>query len=84
MANGKERPVAYTSRSLSQAEQNYAQIEQEALAIVFAVRRFHQYLYRREFTLVTDHRPLCKIYTGGKRRHLTFSTSQDAEVSVVV
>ena len=61
MPNGDERPVAYASRSLSSAEQTYAQIEREALAIVFAVRRFHQYLYGRTFTLVTDHRPLCKI-----------------------
>ena len=61
MPTGDERPVAYVSRSLSSAEQNYAQIEREALAIVFAVRRFHQYLYGRTFTLVTDHRPLCKI-----------------------
>ena len=45
MPNGDERPVAYASRSLTSAEQNYAQIEHEALAIVFAVRRFHQYLY---------------------------------------
>ena len=80
MSNGEERPVDYTSRSLSQAEQNYAQIEPEALAIVFAVRKFHQYLCRREFTLVTDHR-LQDI--GGERRHPTYSSSQDAEVGVV-
>jgi len=61
MPNGDERPVAYASRSLTSAEQNYAQIESEALAIVFAVRSFHQYLYGRNFTLVTYHRPLCKI-----------------------
>ena len=61
MPTSDERPVAYVSRALSSAEQNYAQIEREALAIVFAVRRFHQYLYGRTFTLVTDHRSLCKI-----------------------
>lgn len=49
------------SGPLNGAEQNYAHIEQEALAIVFAVHRFHQYVYGRIFTLVTDHRPLCKI-----------------------
>ena len=35
--NGEERLVAYASHSSSQAEQNYAQIEEEALAIIFAV-----------------------------------------------
>ena len=62
LTNGQERPVAYASQTLSQAEAKYAQIEQEALEIVFAVRKFHQYLYGREFILVTDHRPLCKIF----------------------
>ena len=59
--DGQERPVAYASRTLAPAELNYAQIEREALDIVFAVRKFHQYLYGRQFTLVTDHRPLCKL-----------------------
>ena len=40
----------------------YAQIEQEGLAIIFGAQRFHQFLYGHPFTLVTDHRPLCKIF----------------------
>ena len=38
-------PIAYTSRELTVSERNYAQIEKELLAIVFAVRKFHQYVY---------------------------------------
>ena len=56
------RPVGYVSRALSKAEGRYSQTEREALAIVFAVRRLHQYLYGRKFTLRTDHKPLVKIF----------------------
>ena len=63
LSDKSERPVAYASRTLTVPEQNYAQIELEALAIIFAMCRFHQYLYGRTFTLVTDHHPLCKIFS---------------------
>ncbi|XP_029696863.1 uncharacterized protein K02A2.6-like [Takifugu rubripes] len=61
MPNGEEKPIAFVSRTLNKAESNYAQLEREALSIVFSVRKFHQCLYGRNFTLLTDHRPLTTI-----------------------
>ncbi|XP_026319241.1 uncharacterized protein LOC113229771 [Hyposmocoma kahamanoa] len=62
--DGHERPVCYASRTLNSAEKNYSQIQREATAIIFGVRRFHQYLYGRAspFVLRTDHKPLLTIF----------------------
>lgn len=57
-----ERPVAFVSRTLTAAEKNYSQIHREALAIIFCLKKFHQYVYGRRFTLRTDHKPLVSIF----------------------
>ena len=44
MDNEQDRPIAYVSRTLSSAEKHYSQLEKEALAIVFAVKKFHNLL----------------------------------------
>ena len=54
----KGHTVAYTSRSLTASKQNYAQIEKELMAIVFACEKFHQYVYGQPVKIVTDHKPL--------------------------
>ena len=61
MEDGSERLVAFASRSLSATERAYAQIEWEALALIFGIRQFHKYLIGRKFTLITNHKPLLRI-----------------------
>lgn len=57
-----DKPVAYASKTLTETQQRYAQIEKEMLAIVFGCQRFHQYLYGKEFLVETDHKPLEIIF----------------------
>lgn len=59
---GKDSPIAFGSKNLDGAEINYSTIEKGLLVIVWAVRYFLPYLYGREFTLITDHRPLVWLH----------------------
>lgn len=61
-SDGQIRPIAYASRTLSRAEKGYSQLEKEALALVFGVKKFHYYVYARHFVLLTDHKPLATIF----------------------
>lgn len=62
----KLAPVAFASRTLKGPERNYSTVEKEALAIFWALQKFHIHLYGREFRLRTDHRPL--LYLGQSDR----------------
>ena len=55
------QPVTYASRALSNAEQNYSQIEKELLSLVFGLEHNHQYVYGGKVRLFTDHKPLESI-----------------------
>ena len=66
MADGTERPIGYSSRSLNTAERGYSTIEKEALAIVFRVKKFYQFLYGRKLIIQTDHKPLEGLFNKTK------------------
>ena len=53
-----KKPIAYASKILTDAEKRYANIERELLAVVFGAERFHTYVYGKEFTVESDHKPL--------------------------
>ena len=64
--DGVEKPIAYASRSLAPAEKKYAHIEKEGLAVIYGVKRFHQYLWGRPFTVYSDHKPLQYLFSESR------------------
>ena len=60
--DGSEKPVAYASRTLTQAEKGYSQLEKEGLACIFGIKKFRSYLYGHRFTIYTDHLPLKSLF----------------------
>ena len=55
------KPVAFTSKTLTNAECRYINIEREMLAVVFGAERFHTYIYGQSFMIESDHKPLESI-----------------------
>ena len=62
MEDGRDKPIAFASRSLAPAEKKYLQLDKEALAIIFGIKRFHQYLYGHHFKILSDHEPLQHLF----------------------
>ena len=53
-----DKPLAYASQALTPAQEHYAQIEMETLAIVYGAEKFHQFIYGRPTVVESDHKPL--------------------------
>ena len=60
---GQDKPIAYASRTLNKAEQNYSTIEKEFEVIVWACKHFRNYLLGRTFTIVTDRKTLTWMFS---------------------
>ena len=61
---GKYRPIAYASRLVKGAEKNYSATDLEALAVVWALKKFRYVIYGYEIIVYTDHKPLTSIFSG--------------------
>ena len=58
----QSKSVMYMSRTLTETEQRYSNIERELLAIVFALERLNHYTFDRTVTVQSDHQPLKSIW----------------------
>ena len=81
------KPVAFFSRKLRPAEQNYSAFDRELLAAYLAIRHFRYFLEGRPFTLFTDHKPLTfaisKIsdpWSPRQQRHLAYVSEFTTDV----
>lgn len=57
----KGKPIEFASRLLTESERKWAQIEKEALSVLFGLERFDQYTYARKVIIHNDHKPLENI-----------------------
>ena len=55
--------ISFMARTLQDRERKYSATKKELLAIVFALKKFHSYLWGRHFTLFTDHRALTFLHS---------------------
>ena len=72
------RPVAYASKSLSEAEQNYANIKRELLGVVFSLETFKHFTSGRQTNIITDHKLLTSLFSKFFAQHFTQIDQDDA------
>lgn len=83
LEDNSERPIGYASRSLNKHERMYSQLDKEGVGIIFGIKKFHQYLYGRHFTLETDNKALSRIFDS-KRAIPTLAAARLIRWSVML
>ncbi|KAF2879807.1 hypothetical protein ILUMI_26334 [Ignelater luminosus] len=73
MPDGTEKMVACVSRTFTKAELNYSTVHREALACIFAVKKFADYVFGQKFTIRTDQRALIAILGNTKETNQTYA-----------
>lgn len=66
LSHGKDKPVLFVSSKLSSTEKKYSNLERESLAIIFALKKLHKYIFGRKFVIITHHEPLKFIFGRNK------------------
>ncbi|KAG1168619.1 hypothetical protein G6F70_009027 [Rhizopus microsporus] len=61
--DGKIHYISMMAKGLSKSERNYSATKRELLAVVYALKKFHKYLWGNHFTLYTDHKALTYLHT---------------------
>ena len=56
--DGEEKVIAYVSRTMNPAQQQYCTTKRELLAVITFMKHFKHYLLGQEFIIRTDHAPL--------------------------
>ena len=60
----KLKPIAFASKSLSEVEQRYSNIERELLGVVWAIQHFNHYTFANKINVISDHKPLQPLFSG--------------------
>lgn len=80
------RYILFAAKALQQAQVNYPATRRELLAIVWALRKCHDYIWGRKFVLHTDHSALTYLFTQKHANHMMLNwwdTLLDYDMEVV-
>ncbi|XP_076298593.1 uncharacterized protein LOC143217833 [Lasioglossum baleicum] len=72
-SDSTEKPLAYASKIIPENERHRAPMDKEAGAIIFGLKKFHNYVFGHELLLRTDHKPL--IYIFGPKQEIPLTVA---------